>query len=65
MEENKETQGTVVTEKPREFKARYEIVDGKKMLVVEAQPEIIIRPDGSQDVIMHVPSLDILNEFNK
>ena len=54
-----------VTQKPEEFKARYEEVNGRKVLVVSAKAETIVRPDGSQDVIMHVPTLDLVNKFKE
>ena len=36
-----------VTQKPEEFKARYEEVNGRKTLVVSANTETITRPSGN------------------
>ncbi len=52
-----------MTEKPLEFKARKEIKDGKEILVIDPIVEEIKRPDGGQDVIVHVPSLELINQF--
>ena len=54
-----------VTQKPEEFKARYEEVNGRKTLVVSANTETITRPDGTQDCIIHVPKLDLINKFQE
>ena len=54
---------TDVTQKPEEFKARYEEINGRKTLVVSARPEVITKPDGTQDCIIHVPTLDLVNKF--
>lgn len=48
-------------DKPEEFKAK--MVDGK--LTVQCRTEIIKRPDGGQDVIVHAPSLSVISAFNK
>lgn len=47
------------------FKARYEIdpKTGKKVIVVEAKCETIIHPDGRKDVIVHAPTLQLINKF--
>ena len=53
-------------QKPQEFKARYETdAQGRKTLVVSATAETITRPDGTKDVIMHVPTLDLVNKFKE
>ena len=56
-----------VTElKPQEFKARYETdASGRKTLVVSAKKEIITNADGTRDVVMHVPTLDLVNKFKE
>lgn len=52
--------------KPEEFKARYETDStGRRVLVVSARKEVITKPDGSKDVIMHVPTLDLVNKFKQ
>ena len=52
--------------KPQEFKARYETdASGRKTLIVSARAETITKPDGSKDVIMHVPTLDLVNKFQE
>ena len=50
---------------PEEFKAHYEVKDGKKMLVIEAKSETIVHPDGRKDVIIRVPTLSVINSFRK
>ncbi len=52
-----------MTEKPLEFKARKEIVDGLERLIIDPIVEEIKHPDGSQDVIVHAPSLELINKF--
>lgn len=49
-------------EKPLEFKARKEVVDGKETLVINPISEKIKHPDGRQGVIMHMPSLELINQ---
>ncbi len=51
--------------KPLEFKARIEIKDGKKHVVIDSICEEIKREDGGQDVIVHVPSLSLINSFKQ
>jgi urease gamma subunit len=50
------------TDTPREFKGRYEVIDGKRVLVVETQAETVVHPDGRKDVIIHAPTLDMMNQ---
>ncbi len=52
-----------MNEKPLEFKERKEIVDGKEILVIDTIVEEIKHPDGRQDVIVHAPSLELINKF--
>jgi len=50
-------------EKPLEFKARKEIVNGKITLVIDPISEIIKHADGiGQSVVMHMPSLNLINK---
>lgn len=49
-------------DKPMEFKAKKEVLDGKEILVIEPICKTIKHDDGTQDVIVHVPSLDIINQ---
>lgn len=55
-----------VADTPREFKAKYEDNgDGTKQLVIQTQSETIVHPDGRRDVIIHAPSLDMVNKFHE
>jgi hypothetical protein len=47
------------------FKAEYKMINGKKTLVIYPTVEEIIREDGSKDVVVHAPSLSLINKFNK
>ena len=51
-------------DKPLEFKAR-KVVDaeGKERLVIDPISEEITYPCGRQDVIVHVPSLELISKF--
>ncbi len=49
--------------KPLEFKARKEIVNGKEILIIDPITEEITYPCGRQDVIIHAPSLELINQF--
>ncbi len=49
--------------KPLKFKARKEIRDGKEILVIDPIVEEITYPCGRQDVIVHAPSLELINQF--
>lgn len=49
-------------EKPINFKARKEVVDGKEILVIDPVSETIKHPCGKVDVIVHVPSLELINQ---
>lgn len=50
-------------EKPLEFKARKEVVNGRETLVIDPIIEEIPHPDGRQDVIIHAPSLELIKQF--
>ncbi len=52
-----------MTDKPLEWKARKEMVGGKEILVIDPISETIKHDDGTQDVIVHVPSLQLIKEF--
>ncbi len=52
-----------MNEKPLEFKARKEIKDGKEILVIDPITEEIKYPCGRQDVIIHAPSLELIQKF--
>ena len=55
-----------VKEKPEVFPARYETdAQGRRFLVVSARKEIIKKPNVTQDVIMHLPTLDLVNKFKE
>ncbi|MCP4989338.1 MAG: hypothetical protein GY928_25765 [Colwellia sp.] len=49
-------------EKPLEFKARKEVVNGKEILVIDPISQVTKNPDGSQDVTMIMPSLQLIND---
>ena len=52
--------------KPLEFKAKRVMVDGKETVQIEPIAEIIKHADGmGQDVIMHMPSLALINQFKE
>ncbi len=46
--------------KPEEFKIKVVEKDGKRHIQVQARCETIKHADGSQDVIVHAPSLSLL-----
>lgn len=48
---------------PKEFKAKYKTINGKKVLVIETINETVIRKDGSKHVIIHAPKLDLINKY--
>jgi hypothetical protein len=49
-----------------EFKAKKVIgPDGKVTLSIEAFSETITKEDGTQNVIVHMPSLSLINDFKK
>ncbi len=48
---------------PLSFKARKEIKDGKEILIIDPIIEEIKRPDGTQDVIVHAPSIELIKQF--
>ena len=50
---------------PEEFKAHYEVVNGKKTLVIKANAKTIVKPDGSKDVVISAPSLGLINKFQE
>ncbi len=64
MELTKEPK-VVYSDVPLNWKARIEEKDGKKELVIEPISETIKHPDGSQDVILKMPSLDLIKKFKK
>lgn len=50
---------------PLEFKARKEKVDGREILVIDPICETIKHDDGTQGVIVHAPSLDLIKKFKE
>lgn len=46
-------------DKPEEYKGRYEIINGKRVLVVQAKSEEIVHPDGRKSVIIKVPAVAV------
>jgi len=44
------------------FKGRYEMINGKKTLVITPIVKEIIKEDGTKDVIIQVPSLSLINK---
>ncbi len=63
MQEKRKRKRQEVMDKPLEFKARKEVIDGKEVLVIDPITEEITLPNGRQDVIVHVPSLELINQF--
>jgi hypothetical protein len=51
-----------MAKEPLNFKARTEIVDGKKILVIDPITETIDMGNGRTDVKVHLPSLDLINK---
>ncbi len=51
-----------MSEQPREFKVKVEHKDGKKIVHIQGQSEVIKHADGRQDVIVHVPSFSLFSE---
>lgn len=49
----------------KEFTAEYKIINGKKTLVVNCWTEEICNGDGSKSVIVHAPTLEIIQKFKK
>lgn len=48
------------------FDATYQLINGKKTLVIKAKTKEIINKDGSKSVVVRVPSLKMINkEINK
>ncbi len=52
-----------MTDKPLEFKARKGEVNGKETLIIDPIIEEITLPNGRQDVVVHVPSLELISQF--
>jgi hypothetical protein len=48
---------------PLNFKARKEVIGGREILVIDPIVEEIKHPCGRQDVIIHAPSLELINQF--
>ncbi len=46
----------------QEFDVTMKIVNGKEIPVIKAKTETIIREDGSRSVIIHAPSLNLINK---
>jgi hypothetical protein len=54
---------TIHTDEPLNWTARIENKDGKDILVIDPISETIKHDDGSQHVIIKVPSLALIKEF--
>jgi len=52
-------------DKLQEFDVTMKIVNGKEIPVIKAKTETIIKEDGSQHVVIHVPSLNLINKSKK
>jgi len=48
-----------------EFRAKIKQINGRKILSITPRVEKIQREHGIQDVIVHAPSLKIVNSFMK
>ena len=49
-------------EKPEIFKAEVIEKDGVKHLKIHVRTETVTHPDGTKSVIIHAPSLDLINK---
>ena len=49
----------------RTYKAEIKEVNGKKVLVVHVDSEEVVNSDGSKSVIIHGPSLSLVNKTMK
>ena len=47
----------------QEFKANIVEKDGKRYLNIQSNSEEIVYPDGRKDIIIHAPSLSLVNKF--
>ncbi len=47
------------------FPASFKMINGKKTLVIKPHIKNVVRPDGSKDVIVTLPTLSMINKFNK
>lgn len=50
-------------EKTSKFEAEIREINGKKILIIKSNVEEITYPDGRKDVIVHAPSLSLINKF--
>lgn len=48
-----------------QFNCETKKIGGKTVFVIKAKTETIIRKDGTQDVIVHAPSLKMIADFFK
>ena len=48
-----------------EFDVSMKVVNGKTIPVIKAKAETITREDGSKSVIIHVPTLSLINKSIK
>lgn len=53
----------IIKNEKTSFKAKVKTVNGKKIIVFEPISEEITHPDGRKDVIIHAPSLSLINKF--
>lgn len=54
-----------MVEKPEEYKGRYEIINGKRVLVVQVKSEEIVHPDGTKSVVIKVPAVAVKMGVNQ
>lgn len=47
------------------FPASFKIINGKKTLVIKPKIKNIVYADGRKDVIVTLPTLAMINKFNK
>lgn len=45
------------------FEVSFKTINGKKVPIVKVRVEEKINPDGTKDVVIHAPSLDLLNKM--
>ncbi len=38
-------------------------INGKKIMIIKTKSEEITHPDGTKDVVIHAPALNLINNF--
>lgn len=45
-----------------EFDVTLQVVNGKTIPIVKVKTETVVHPDGRKDVIIHAPTLSLINK---